>query len=194
LFSTAIINGPASNNGGDPANKLIVPLDTFHSIILNRVAATNGFTRMPPIATSELDQTNIALLTQWIQSYDTDRMSFPDWQIANFDSTNAPGALAGDDPDMDNRSNYLEYLLGTSPQLPNTSADLSLAVSSGVASVSYVLSPNAIAQVQTSTNLSNWSFWSVPGNSGLPLSANPQLLSGPATNNATFFRLLLNPR
>ena len=150
---------------------------------------------MPPLATSELDLANISLLTQWIQSFDPDRMSFADWQVANFDSTNAPGALAADDPDLDNRSNYLEYLLGTSPQLPNASADLSLDVSSSaVATISYLLSPNAIAQVQTSTNLSNWSLWNVPGNNGLPQVTNPQNISGSATNNAAFFRLLLNQR
>src|SRR5262249_27156019 len=117
------------------------------------------------------------------------------WQIANFNSTNAPGALATDDPDLDARNNYLEYLLGTSPQSPNTMADLSLNVSgSSLATISYILSGNAVAQVQTSTNLSDWSLWNVPGNNGLPQSINPQLISGPATNNDAFFRLLLNPR
>ena len=66
LAQTGLINGNAANNGGNPLNKLIVPGDTAHSIVLNRMAVTNGFTRMPPIATNELDQTNIALVTDWI--------------------------------------------------------------------------------------------------------------------------------
>jgi hypothetical protein len=193
LFSAGIINGPAINNGGNPTNKLVVPRDLLHSILLNRVAATNGFTRMPPLATSELDQVNIALLAQWIGAFDTNRMSFPDWQLANFGSTNTP-ALAADDPDLDGRINYLEYVLGTQPQVADTSPDLSLTRSlSGLATVSYSVSPNAVAQVQISTN-GGWSFWNVPGNNGVPQSNNPQTVSGMSTNSEAFFRLLLNQR
>ena len=66
LEETGLINGAATNNGGDPANLLIVPGDTAHSIVLNRVAETNGFSRMPPIGSTELDQEAIQLLTDWI--------------------------------------------------------------------------------------------------------------------------------
>jgi uncharacterized repeat protein (TIGR03806 family) len=194
LFATGIIYGSAVNNGGNSTNKLIVPNDTLHSIILNRVAVTNGFTRMPPLASSELDQTNIALLTQWILNYDTNRMSFSDWQLANFGSTNDVNALATADPDSDARNNYLEYLLGTPPLAVNTNSDLVLSISpSNLATVSFTLSPNSVAQVQTSSNLFNWSFWNVPGNDGLP-SDSAKVLEGPATDDVSFFRLLLNPR
>ena len=195
LVTAGIINGSAINNGGNPTNKLIVPRDPFHSIILNRVAVTNGFTRMPPLASSELDQTNIALLTQWILSYDTNRMAFSNWQILNFGSSNSPPAGSNDDPDGDGKNNYLEYLLGTLPQVANTNADLALALSpASLANVNYSLLPNASAQVQTSTNLFNWSLWNVPGNDGVPQTTSPQTVQGPATGNPLFFRLLLNPR
>jgi uncharacterized repeat protein (TIGR03806 family) len=191
LFQTGMINGSAANNGGDPANKLIVPLDPPHSIILNRVAAANGFTRMPPLGSSELDEANIALLTQWIQGWDTNRMPFSDWQLATLGSTNDPAG----DPEGDGRNNYVEYLLGTPPLAVNANSDLSLAVLlDGTATVSYVLSPNAVAQVQTSTNLLDWSLWNVPGNSGRPQSSNPQTVQGVSTNNPAFFRLRLNER
>jgi hypothetical protein len=45
LEETGLVNGEAANNGGDPANKLVVPGDTAHSIMLNRVAVTN-FSRL----------------------------------------------------------------------------------------------------------------------------------------------------
>ena len=66
LDATGLIYGAASNNGGSSANRLIVPGDTTHSIVLNRMAVANGFTRMPPLGSSELDQMNIALITEWI--------------------------------------------------------------------------------------------------------------------------------
>ena len=195
LYAAGIINGSAINNGGNPANKLIVPLDPLHSIILNRAAATNGFTRMPPLATSELDPTNIALLTQWIQNYDPNRKSFADWQVFYFGSTNAANAQTSADPDGDGRRNDLEYLLGTSPITGNTNADLTLALSpASVATISFSLSPNATAQVQSATNLFDWALWNVPGNDGLPALSTGQTLQGPATNTPLFFRLLLNQR
>jgi uncharacterized repeat protein (TIGR03806 family) len=195
LFAAGIINGAANANNGDPANKYVVPRDPLHSVIYNRAAATNGFTRMPPLATSELDQTNIALLAQWIATFDTNRLSFADWQILYFGATNAPNSRPGDDPDNDGRRNELEYLLGTLPLVANTNTDLTVSVSpSSVVTLNYSLSPNAIAQLQASTNLLNWSLWNVPGNDGLPLANNPQTLQGPATNPATYFRLRLNPR
>ena len=196
LYSAGIINGSAVNNGGNSTNRYIVPLDTLHSIILNRIAVTNGFTRMPPLATSELDQTNIALVTQWIQSFDTNRMAFTDWQILKFGSTNSPPAGPNDDPDGDGRNNFLEYLYGTSPVVAETNyQNPTLMVSpSGVATVSYLLSPNAAAQVQAATNLFNWSLWDVPGNHGLPAAGGLQSVQGQTTNNTMFFRLLLNQR
>ncbi len=195
LFSAGIINGAAINNGGSSVNKYIVPNDPLHSIFLNRIAVTNGFTRMPPLASSELDWTNIALITQWIQLFDTNRMAFSDWQILYFGATNNPSAAQNADPDADRRVNLLEYLTGTSPLGADTNPELAVALSPGGAlTVSFSLSSNAVAQVQSSTNLSNWSLWNVPGNDGVPLSANPQTIQGPGTNAPAFFRLLFNQR
>ena len=196
LYSTGLINGVAVNNGGNPANKYIIPNDTLHSVILNRMAASNGFTRMPPLATTELDLTNIALVSLWIQSFDTNRMPFSDWQTKYFGSTGNPSADPLADPDNDGRVNFLEYLEGTSPVVPDANfQNPALAVSSnGTATVSYVLSPNAAGQVQVSSNLFDWAFWDASGNGGEPLQQNPQTAQGPATNGAAFYRLRLTPR
>ncbi len=67
MAQTGIVNGHANNDGGDPANRLVVPGDPAHSVILGRLAAANGFTRMPPVGSSLPDPDGIALLTQWIQ-------------------------------------------------------------------------------------------------------------------------------
>jgi uncharacterized repeat protein (TIGR03806 family) len=67
LEQTGFINGKAINNGGNPLNKLIVPGDPDHSIIHNRIATANGFTRMPPFGSIEIDQKAVALLKEWIQ-------------------------------------------------------------------------------------------------------------------------------
>jgi hypothetical protein len=70
---------------------------------------------MPPIATRELDQQAIALVTDWITQGLTSYESFVDWQVRFFNSTNAPTALADADPDSDGASNYFDYLTGSNP-------------------------------------------------------------------------------
>ena len=66
LEATGLVNGIPLNDGGDPLNRLVVPGDPGHSVILHRMAASNGFTRMPQLATNVIDQANIELLTAWI--------------------------------------------------------------------------------------------------------------------------------
>ncbi|MGJ8651518.1 MAG: PQQ-dependent sugar dehydrogenase [Opitutaceae bacterium] len=53
----------------DETDRHIIPGDTANSIILNRAAAANGYLRMPPLATSVIDQEGVALLTDWILNY-----------------------------------------------------------------------------------------------------------------------------
>ena len=107
--ATGLINGIAVNNGGNTANKLIVPGDLTHSIVLNRMAVANGFTRMPPLASNELDQTNIALVTEWIHAL-PGRQTYADWRLATFGSGNSPAGDPAADPDGDGRDNTAEFL------------------------------------------------------------------------------------
>lgn len=50
----------------DPDLRRIVPGSTEHSSVLQRVAGTPGFNRMPPLASSVIDKTGVELLTHWI--------------------------------------------------------------------------------------------------------------------------------
>ncbi len=73
LSFTDMINGRLSDNGGDPANRLIVPGDVDHSRIYQRISATGGATRMPPIATRERDLADEQLVQDWIADLGTPR-------------------------------------------------------------------------------------------------------------------------
>jgi uncharacterized repeat protein (TIGR03806 family) len=68
LNSAGIINGALLSNGGDPANKVIVPQDVGHSMILRRMQNLPNASRMPPIGSNELDQASITLLSDWVMS------------------------------------------------------------------------------------------------------------------------------
>lgn len=191
LNQTGLIDGAAVHNLGNPTNRLIVPGDTVHSVVWNRVAATNGFTRMPPLGTSELDQTNLALLSSWITAELPARQTFAQWQQWWFNSTNAANAQPTADPDGDGHSNREEFLAGTSPLSGGDFVRPTVSVSSSLVSVSFNLPTNRSSQIEASTNLQQWNLWNVPGNDGLPTVGGLFSLSGAFTNAQQFFRLRL---
>ncbi len=154
LEATGMIHGTPIQNLGNPANEYIVPQDPLHSVILQRAGATNGFTRMPPVATNEVDLEGLELLTEWINSIPTDRL-YDDWAAENL----VYGGKAGDD-DGDGRTNYDEFLLGTHPL--SGADDPPLAMDGD----ELVLQRRAFRfyDIETSTNLVDWESWDVPEN------------------------------
>lgn len=158
LEQTGLINGVAVNNGGSPLNRYIVPGDTTHSIALNRMAGSNGFGRMPPLASSELDHTNIQLITDWINTELTNRTLYDQWRDTFFTALDPNGTKTAD-PDGDGASNYDEYLLGTSPL---SSANPTMGLLNGVNSLSFQRRAFRYYAMETSTDLVNWAPWRIP--------------------------------
>ncbi len=191
LADTRIINGVASSAGADPSNRLVVPGDLVHSIIFNRIAVSNGFTRMPPLGSSELDPVNIQLLSDWITQHLPGRQSYAAWRQDRFGNTNSPAGEPDGDPDEDNRNNLEEFLAYTDPQQPDRAGFASLDGSGDQVTVSYAL-PGRQVTVEASTNLQDWLFWNVPGNDSLPLSTGSvRALQGPTPGPEGFFRFQL---
>jgi hypothetical protein len=191
LAQTGLLLGAASNNGGNPANKLVIPGDTAHSIVLNRVAATNGFTRMPPLATSELDQANIALLTEWITTSLPNRQTYTDWRTTQFGSGTSPEGEPASDPDSDGSQNTSEFLGLTNPLSGASFLAPQVAAETSNVSITFNVPANRSATIETSTNLSTWTLWDVPGNAGLPHPGGAVTLTGPKLGPQQFFRLRL---
>ena len=65
LSLAGLINGPLIDNGGDPANRVIVPGDPEHSRLLQRISR-RGAGQMPPLGSTERDSAGESLLRQWI--------------------------------------------------------------------------------------------------------------------------------
>ena len=193
LDQTGLLNGLPNNNGGNPLNRLVVSGDTNHSVILQRLLG-NGFGRMPPLATHQLDAEAINLLTAWISTELTNRQSFAAWQLAQFGSTNAASALATADPDHDGANNYLEYLTRTDPLNITNVWKLGINVSGNVVNISYPQVLNLGVVIDAGTNLVNWLPWDVAGNQlNFGSAAGTVVLPSPflPANSAQFFRARL---
>jgi uncharacterized repeat protein (TIGR03806 family) len=77
-----LINGPLIDNGGDAANRVIVPGDPLHSRLLQRMAR-RGPGQMPPLASNERDFVGETLLTQWIAALDDPTTTRPPGRLVN---------------------------------------------------------------------------------------------------------------
>ncbi len=191
LTATGLINGVATQSGVDPLNRLIVPGDTAHSIILNRVAVTNGFTKMPPIGSNEIDQSAVALLTAWINTELPSRQTYDAWRLTHFGDTMSPEGAPDFDADFDGQTNAQEFLAGTVPN--NSGSFFTAALDETGANISLTanLPANRSYQIETSTDLANWTVWDVPGNNGLATPGGVISLSGPRIGEKQFFRFRL---
>lgn len=191
LDSAGVINGSLTNPGGDPGNRVIVPGDLTHSMLLRRLTA-DGMPRMPPLGSNVTDPGAIQLVTEWVQSL-TNRVSFAQWQTVHFGSPAHPDADPGDDPDGDGLSNALEFLGGSLPGQTGDSWTWSAAFENGRAEFAIPLPAGRGCLVETSTNLLSWTRWDVPGNTlrYLP-GAGVYNVGAPLLDDLRYFRLQLS--
>lgn len=192
LSQTGLINGSAANSMGDPQNRLIVPGDTAHSIVWNRAAATNGFSRMPPLGSTVVDPAGVALLAEWIGQSLTNRQTYAEWRLARFGSANSPGGEPGFDADADGADNHSEFIAGTAPLSGASRPALQLQVLPANGRVRFTAADHRSMLVQQSTNLVDWVTWPAPGNVDIPRSPGPVELEGPLTGERRFLRLQID--
>ncbi|MEP4076887.1 PQQ-dependent sugar dehydrogenase [Haloferula sp.] len=194
LDQTKLIEGTL-NNPEDPADRLVIPANPPHSAVLSRVAETNGYSRMPPIGSNELDHTAIALLTDWINQEASTDTTYNDWRITNFGNDTSSQGDPTADPDGDGDDNEREWLTDTDPNDINSRWSLSLELSGGQTSIGYPGIRNGSVRIEHSTNLIDWSLWDATGNDGVPRNPNsPALLMAPTTDSTGFFRADIEER
>lgn len=180
-----LINGLLVNDGGDAANRFVVPGDAAHSMLLKRQQG-NGVARMPPLGTLERDTVNEQLVTDWIATLVT-RQSYEQWLAAQVPPVGGPN----DDPDRDGRSNRLEFLTGTNPNAAVSGWTYGvMQVSGGQAQFQFTQPANRAAVVEVSDDLIEWRVWNVPGNRPTyPATDTVRTITAPLASPDRFFRV-----
>ncbi|MDP4625270.1 MAG: PQQ-dependent sugar dehydrogenase [Akkermansiaceae bacterium] len=93
----------------DPTDRLIIPGNTSKSMLLSLVSESNGYSRMPPLATDLIDVEGVTLITDWINNYanakptfdaDTDPFTILENQVIGTVAGTAPAATDQDSPDV----------------------------------------------------------------------------------------------
>ncbi|MBK1879447.1 PQQ-dependent sugar dehydrogenase [Pelagicoccus mobilis] len=192
LEATGLLDGEAANNGGDTNKRLVVAGSPENSIVLDRMAARDGFKRMPPFGSNELDEEGINLITQWIARHGVEGL-FETWQIEHFSSTQLPEAAPDADPDFDGNSNRLEFLSGTLPLDPQSVWRPNFNRDGNSLTVSFPIAPGRTFTIEKSVDLSTWTDWQVEGNP--PQSSDAEAnVQGPLTDSDenAFFRVTID--
>lgn len=160
LHETLLINGPVGNDvgGGVTSNhRLIVPGDIQHSVLLQRLCACDGFSRMPPLASNEIDEEGVQLIADWILSLEG-YQTWDAWREAHF--PDEPLVSKDGDADSDGLSNELEFLAKTDPNDGSEFWRQSIEVSSTQqVTFRFEVPARLPLVVERSPNLIDWELW-----------------------------------
>jgi hypothetical protein len=188
LPATSLIDG-ALFNPQQSQHKAIVRGQPANSAILSRMAASNGYTRMPPLATAEVDNAGIQVVTDWINE-SVSRQTYDEWRAANFGNTASAQGAPTFDADFDGQNNRFEFLGGTGPLNGGSILRPSISVAGGMVTVQFPNLQGRLVTVFTSTDLASWLPWNVTGNNGLPLpGTGTRIFVAPIDGPKRFFRL-----
>ncbi len=156
--NAGLINGSLVNNQGDPANRVIVPADLDHSQLLQRILV-RGAGQMPPLASNEIDQSGIDLLSAWITGSLPDRQTFAEYQTALFGSVENPDGAADFDFDLDGADTYTEWLTGTDARNAVDVWEIVIGQSDSDVNIGFEQLANRAFEVQFKTNLATGEIW-----------------------------------
>lgn len=194
LFETGMVNGIAENGVEDAGDRLILPGQGQHSVIANRAAARNGYTRMPPLGSNVPDEEGVQLLDDWIEQELPARESYEDWYAARF-GVSPPAGSRDLDPDGDQRSNFEEFLLGSDPTAVDRVASLALSTDQAEASITLPEISGRELILESSPDMVSWSPWVDSANNGLSRAAGQEAnFRIPMTQAHEFFRLRVTER
>ncbi|MEM9079549.1 MAG: PQQ-dependent sugar dehydrogenase, partial [Verrucomicrobiota bacterium] len=195
LAQTGLVSGVSSDAPLNAGDLLVKPGLVNASILYNRLAVENGYTRMPPLASRVVDLEGAELLSDWIEREVQAVVSYDEWRMFHFgDLVSAEGERAAN-PDGDSGDNEFEWLTNTLPLDGESVWEPEISVSGGDVTLNFEPLGNRRMRAMRSHDLEDWMIWEVPGNEGIPL--NPEsvgTLSGSGLGERQFFRFEIEER
>lgn len=155
LARTRLIDGIPGIDNDDDTLRLVLRGNPDKSTLLLRMVAEQGFTRMPPLGSNEIDRHGAELIREWITSL-SDYQLFSEWQTAQFGADKETIGGADDDPDQDGRSNRQEFLDQTNPNSSSDRTRVDFAHADGTVSLRVKGGSFADYYLETSVDLDNW--------------------------------------
>jgi uncharacterized repeat protein (TIGR03806 family) len=187
-----IIDGALIDSYGSTNNRVIAPGAIAHSVLLTRIA-TRGTGQMPPLGSSLVDAQGVDLIAAWITNDLPSHLTYAEWQLAQFGSTNAPDSSPDEDADGDRAGNYLEYLTATDPNADTNFWGIDAQPANGNVNIVFPQIANRAFEIQSTTNLFDAAAWQpldLPGNEPFFWVTNRTGVIQVVTTNApaTYFR------
>lgn len=195
LAQTGLVNGLPVDSPLHAGDRLVLPGDVDKSILYNRAAAANGYSRMPPLGTSVIDLEGTQLLADWIAQEVQPQASYQAWRTSHFGNDTSPDGAPGTDADGDGSDNHLEWLTNTDPE--NASSIWLPVMRRNGNSIFHDFTGlgNRSAIIMRSSDLQTWTPWQVQGNDGIPLSPGTlHTLGAPMVPGSEFFRFEIRER
>jgi uncharacterized repeat protein (TIGR03806 family) len=155
-FSKAnIYKGAVVYNAGNTAARFAIPGDTTNSVVLDRIAGTGPFGRMPPVGSNLRDTEAEALLAAWISSELENYAPYDFWRALQPVDPGEPD----EDPDGDGSDNEQERLTRTDPNDPADVWTYDFELFGSSALFVYLRLAGLDFELQSSTNLIDWAEW-----------------------------------
>jgi hypothetical protein len=189
LGQTGLINQASVDSPIHPGDLLVIPGDVSASILHSRTAATNGYTRMPPLGSNLTDPEGVQLISDWILQEAGPLNTYDQWRTAKFGNNQSLTGARHEDPDGDSLTNLQEYLLLTDPHQSSTFPTPAPRPSNGQLAIPLPALPGRQVAIERSTDLIHWQLWNAPGNDLIPRNpASSETLQAPASGPGEFFR------
>lgn len=192
LSETGLIDGLLDNDEGDPLNRLIVAGSVAHSMVHSRIRRS-GEGRMPPLASSVLDDAAAGILSQWITNGLSGWKSYAAWQRDHFEDPSATIAAPDSDADGDGAANHLEYLTATDPRNPAEVWSVRIERDAGGVRLRYPHLANRGFVVEWTATLGSEASWqplAVPENRfRIAAETFAAEITQPAVNEARYYRV-----
>ncbi|MGB6220833.1 PQQ-dependent sugar dehydrogenase [Haloferula sp.] len=195
LAETGLVNGIPVDGPLSPGDLLVVPGHPDASIIYNRTAAANGYSRMPPLATEVIDLEGAQLLAEWIAGEIQEETTYEEWRLARFGSSTSAEGEPGANPDGDQGDNQFEWFTNTDPKDRDSIWQPVFRKEGSSVAFDFTGLGNRSVTVLRSDDLTHWSAWPVDGNDGLPLNPDSvHTLTGPSDFEREFYRFEIKER